>query len=63
LEEGLEDENELDELVVDTPMFSISDDEETDEDEGRAKGGGGRRSEAESAKFVNGDAKRTDLED
>jgi carboxypeptidase D len=63
LEEGLEDENELDELVVDTPMFSISDDEETDEEEGRTRRGDGRRSEAETAKFVNGDSKRRDLED
>ena len=62
LEEGLDDENELDELVVDTPIFSISDDEETDEDEGRARRGGGR-SEAENATFVNGDSKRMGLDD
>jgi len=59
LEEGVEDENELDELVVDTPMFSISDDEETDDE-----GGGKRaRTETETSTFVNGNARRTDLED
>jgi carboxypeptidase D len=58
LEEGLDDENELDELVVDTPMFSISDDEETDDESGKR-----RRSEAETAKFVNGESKKRDLDD
>jgi hypothetical protein len=58
LEEGLDDENELDELVVDTPMFSISDDEETDDESGKR-----RRSEAETAKFVNGESKKGDLDD
>lgn len=38
LEEGLEDENELDELVEDTPIFSLSDEEETD-DEGKGQNG------------------------
>ena len=53
LEEGLEDENELDELVADTPMFSLSDEDEETDDEG-----GKWRSDDETAKFVNGDSKK-----
>ena len=58
LEEGLEDENELDDLVADEDMFGISDDEETDDERG-----GRGRSDAEAAKFVNGESKKRDLED
>ena len=53
LEEGLEDENELDELVTDTPVFSLSDDEDTDEEMGRHK-----RGQAEASNFVNGNPRR-----
>lgn len=56
LEEGLEDENELDELVADTPMFSLSDEEEETDDEG----GKGRRSDDETAKFINAESKKSD---
>ena len=55
LEQGLEDENELDELVADD-IFGISDDE-TDDERGR------RGSDVEPAKFVNGESKKRDLED
>jgi carboxypeptidase D len=59
LEEGLDDENELDDLVAeDTTMFTISDDEETDDEGGKRRG-----SEVETGRFVNGDAKRRDLDD
>jgi carboxypeptidase D len=58
LEEGLEDENELDELVGDGPMFSLSD-EEDNEDEG----GKGQKSDAETARFVNGESKKKNLEE
>jgi carboxypeptidase D len=54
LEEGLEDENELDELVADTPMFSLSDEEEGSDDEGRKR----RRSDDETAKFINGESRK-----
>ena len=55
LEEALEDENELDELVADTPMFSLSDEEETDDEDGKR-----RRSDDETAKLVSGDSKKKD---
>ena len=54
LEDGLEDENELDELVADTPVFSLSDDEDTDDENAKR-----RQSEAETANFVNGKSRRT----
>lgn len=57
LEQGLEDENELDELVADEEMFGISDDETDDERGGR------RGSDVEPAKFVNGESKKRDLDD
>jgi carboxypeptidase D len=53
LEEGLEDENELDELVSDTPVFSLSDDEDMDEEGGKT-----RTSEVEASNFVNGTSRR-----
>ena len=59
LEEGLEDdENELDELVAHTPMFSLSDEEDETDDEGGKR----RGSDAETAKFVNGESKKRDLD-
>lgn len=51
LEEALDEENELDELVADTPVFSLSDDE--DLEDGRR-----RESEAEASSFVNGKSRR-----
>jgi carboxypeptidase D len=52
LEEGtLEDENELDELVAESPMFSLSD-EELDEEDAATVG--------ETSKFANGDSKKRD---
>jgi carboxypeptidase D len=57
LEEGLEDENELDELVADTPVFSLSDeDDETDDEAGKRRGG-----YVKPAKFMNGESKNRDL--
>jgi carboxypeptidase D len=62
LEEGLGDENELDELVTDDdhddPMFSLSDDEETDEEHGQR-----RRVDVETGRFVNDDSNKRNLED
>ena len=55
LEEGADDENELDELVADTPIFSLSDDEETDDEGGKRQVGTG--------KFVNGDSRKRNLDD
>jgi len=54
LEEGmLEDENELDELVAESPMFSLSDEEIDDEEaETLAKG--------ETSRLANGDSKKRD---
>ena len=54
LEEGtLEDENELDELVAGSPMFSLSDEEIDDEEaETLAKG--------ETSRLANGDSKKRD---
>jgi carboxypeptidase D len=56
LEDGLEDENELDELVADTPMFSLSDEDEETDDEGGKKW----RNDDETAKFINGGSKKGD---
>jgi carboxypeptidase D len=57
LEDGtLEDENELDELVAESPMFSLSD-EEIDDDEAEAVGKG---EEGETARLVNWDSKKQD---
>lgn len=58
MEEGILDENELDELVAHTPVFSLSDDEETD-DEGVSR----QRSETGKGQLVNRNSEKRNFDD